>query len=96
MAMGASGGNRLWADLCRDLAYAPAYAVSHLLDPGIFHFFGETNKASGGDALNVYLVYDSADDARKLIVLDDGAGYYREDLEALSEFEGVQARGWKQ
>lgn len=88
--------NWLWTELCQALAYTPAYALSHLLDPSIFHFFSGQQKADKNAALHIYLVYDVSANTPKLIILDDGAGYYKEDLETLSEFNGQQARGWKQ
>lgn len=91
--MGSGGGNRLWSDLCRDLAYAPAYAVSHLLDPGVFHFFGGAGARDGESGLGVWLVYDSSPGSEKLIVLENGAGYTDDDLETLADFEETQARG---
>ncbi|WP_033159859.1 hypothetical protein [Mycoplasmoides alvi] len=84
----------LWTELCKDIPYSPAYAISHLLDPTIFYFFNENSTDTS--KLTIYLIYDSTLDNEKLLIFDNGVGYGKEDLEQIVDFQHLKAKGWKQ
>ena len=88
--------NKLWVELCKELPYSPAYAISHLIDPSIFHFFNSIDIANDDDLLTVYIIYDSNPDCEKLLIFDNGMGYTNNELNALIDYESVTAKGWKQ
>ncbi len=89
-----SSTNKLWTELCKDIPYSPAYAISHLIDPSIFHFFNENDLDT--TQLTVYMIYDAADSNEKLLIFDNGVGYSKNELEQLTEFDALTAKGWKQ
>ncbi|WP_027124175.1 hypothetical protein [Mycoplasmoides pirum] len=86
--------NKLWTELCKDIPYSPAYAISHLIDPSIFHFFNENDLDT--NQLTIYMIYDSTIDNEKLLIFDNGVGYSKNELEQLIQFESITTKGWKQ
>lgn len=90
-----SQDNKLWAELCKELSYSPAYAISYLIDPSIFYFLN--NKTISNDKkLNIYIIYDSTLNNEKLLIFDDGVGFTKLDLESLKNYELLSIKGWKQ
>lgn len=86
--------NVLWTELCKEIPYSPAYAISHLIDPSIFYFFSEDS--TDQSKLTIYLIYDSTIDNEKLLIFDNGVGYNKEDLQQIINFENLNTKGWKQ
>lgn len=89
-----SKSNQIWSELCKELPYVPAYAISHLLDPSIFHFINNVDHHV--EKLTFFIIYDAMNEIRRLLMFDNGLGYSRKEIANFINYETIGSRGWKQ
>ncbi|WP_027119840.1 hypothetical protein [[Mycoplasma] testudinis] len=86
--------NRLWTELCKDIPYDPAYAISHLLDPSVFHFISRPQ--DDFKKITFFLIYDAANENKRILIFDNGMGYTKAEIQDFNNYETIAAKGWKQ
>lgn len=86
-----SKSNQIWSELCKELPYVPAYAISHLLDPSIFHFINNVDHHV--EKLTFFIIYDAMNETKRLLMFDNGLGYSRKEITNFINYETIGSRG---
>lgn len=86
--------NKLWIELCKEMPYEFSYALSHLIDPTIFHIINEVE--NNQQKVEIYIIYDDNNDNQRLLIFDNGSGLTLKEIYKITNFETNASKGWKQ
>lgn len=84
--------NKLWTELCKEIPYEFSYALSHIIDPTIFHIINELD--TNNKKVEIYIIYDANNE--RLLVFDNGSGLTLKEIYKITNFETTNSKGWKQ
>lgn len=84
--------NKLWIELCKEIPYEFSYALSHLIDPTIFHIINEIE--TNNKKVEIYVIYDANN--QRLLIFDNGSGLTLKEIYKITNFETTTSKGWKQ